>query len=59
MKNGTDDERSRDENVNMYVRIVTQEGRIRYNYIKGNIKVPSTVWKTRENKVRWFGHVMR
>ncbi|XP_050548275.1 uncharacterized protein LOC126909909, partial [Daktulosphaira vitifoliae] len=38
---------------------VTREDRIRNKYIRGTIGVVLTVDKMRENRLRWFGHVMR
>jgi len=38
---------------------VTRDDKIRNGYIKGSIRVVSTVDKMRENRFRWFGHVMR
>jgi len=37
---------------------VTREDRIRNEYVRGCIGVSSIVDKTRENRLRWFGHVM-
>jgi len=38
---------------------VTREDRIRNKYVRGSIGVASIVDYIRENKLRWFGHVMR
>ncbi|XP_050534488.1 uncharacterized protein LOC126901782 [Daktulosphaira vitifoliae] len=38
---------------------VTREDRIRNEHIRGSIDVTSIVDKMRENRLRWFGHVMR
>jgi hypothetical protein len=38
---------------------VTKENRKRNEYVKGNIGLASIKDKKRENRSRWFGHVMR
>jgi len=38
---------------------VTREDKTRNEYAKGSIAVASKVDKMRENRLRWFGHVMR
>jgi len=38
---------------------VTREDRIRNEYARGGMGVASIVNKMRENRLRWFGHVMR
>ena len=38
---------------------VTREDKIRNEYIRGSIGVASIVDKMRENRLRWFGHVLR
>jgi hypothetical protein len=38
---------------------VARENRIRNKYVRGCIGVASVVDKMRENRLRWFGHVMR
>jgi hypothetical protein len=38
---------------------VTREDRIRNEYVRGSIGVVLIVNKIRENRLRWFGHVMR
>jgi hypothetical protein len=38
---------------------VTREDRIRNKYVRGSIGVASIVDKIRENKLIWFGHLMR
>jgi len=38
---------------------VTRKERIRNKYVKGNIGIESIMNKTREKRLRWFGHVTR
>jgi len=38
---------------------VTREDRIRNKCVRDNIGVTSIVVKIKENRLRWFGHVMR
>ena len=38
---------------------VTNEDKIRNEYIRGSIGVASIVDKMRENRLRWLGHVLR
>jgi hypothetical protein len=38
---------------------VTRENRIRNEYLRGRIGVALIVDKMRENRLRWFGHMMR
>lgn len=38
---------------------MTRKDRIRNGYVRGSIGVISIVDKVRENRLRWFGHVMR
>jgi hypothetical protein len=38
---------------------MTKEDKIRNEYVRGSINVSTIVNKMRENKFRWFGHVMR
>jgi hypothetical protein len=38
---------------------VTREDIIRNKYVRGSIGVASIVDKKRENRLRWFSHVMR
>jgi len=38
---------------------VTREDKIRNGHVRGSVCVASIVDKMRENKLRWFGHVMR
>jgi len=37
---------------------VTKEDRIKNKYVRGSIGVASILDKMRENRLRWFGHVM-
>jgi hypothetical protein len=38
---------------------VIRGNRIRNKYVRGSIGVASIVNKMRENRLRWFGHVMK
>jgi len=38
---------------------VTREDRIRNEYVRGSVRVMSIVDKMRENRLRWFGHIMK
>jgi hypothetical protein len=38
---------------------VTRKDEIKNEYVRGSIDVVSIVNKMRENRLRWFGHVMR
>ena len=38
---------------------MTRNDKIRNEYIRGTIKVERLEMKMREDKVRWYGHVMR
>jgi len=38
---------------------VTREDRIMNEYVRGSMGVTSIVDKTRENRLGWFGHIMR
>jgi len=38
---------------------VKREDRIRNEYVRGSIGVASRVCKMRENRLRWFGHMVR
>lgn len=39
--------------------VVIKEDRIRNEHIRESVKTASTMEKMRENRLRWFGHVMR
>lgn len=39
--------------------VVIKEDRIRNEHIRESVKTASTMGKMRENRLRWFGHVMR
>ena len=38
---------------------VTRKDKIRNKYIRGTVKVERLGMKTREGRLRWYGHVMR
>ena len=38
---------------------VTRKDKIRNDYIRGTVKVEQLGMKTREGKLRWYGHFMR
>jgi nonsense-mediated mRNA decay protein 3 len=38
---------------------VSREDRIKNEYVRGSIGVASILDKMRDNRLRWFGHVMR
>jgi len=38
---------------------VTKEDRIKNEYVSGSIGVVPIVDKMRENRLKWFGHLMR
>ena len=38
---------------------VTRKDKIRNEYIRGTVKVERLGMKTREGRLRWYGHVMR
>ena len=38
---------------------VTRKDKIRNEYIRGTVKVEQFGMKMRENRMRWYGHVMR
>jgi len=42
-----------------WMNLGTRKDRISNEYVKGGIGVASIVDKMKENRLRWFGHVMR